>query len=170
MWADIMRITNVVMTGQLNADVDLSTFRARGTWRRLPRFGSALSWKLPQAPTKCLVFANGHISCAGADGMNTVRVYAKEFETMGYTVTELKRVTMSAVHQLDGRIRYTDIVQPLGVTYEPELFHAATLHRRGVYFTVFSTGKVCIVGIKDEKCMDNIVYPTLMELDLYTYT
>ena len=77
---------------------------------------------------------------------------------------------MSAVQQLSGRIRYTDIVEGMGAQYEPELFHAAKLDRQGVHFTVFSTGKVSIMGIKDENCIDNIVYPTLVELDLYTYT
>ena len=88
---------------------------------------------------------------------------------MGYVLSDLRVLTMSAVHTLSGRIRYPNLVMGMGATYEPEVFHAAMIRRGGVHFTVFATGKVVMTGIKDEQCIDNLVYPTLMEIDIYSY-
>ena len=58
-----------------------------------------------------------------------------------------------------------------GTFYEPELqpeiFPALNFKIEGVNFCCFHTGKVVITGIKTTTQIDDAVYPTLIELELY---
>lgn len=162
-----MRFTNVVVAGDVKSFIDLKTFSdtCEGEYRRVMQ--SALSWKLPHAPVRCLLFSTGRVSCAGARGVDNIRLYAKALRRMGYVLCDVRVLTRSAVHTLSGSVRYAELVQGMGAIYEPELFHAAMLRRGNVHFTVFATGKVVMTGIKDMKCVDDVVFPTLMEMDIY---
>ena len=52
-----------------------------------------------------------------------------------------------------------------GATYEPEIYYALNIKRKRVHFTVYRTGKVVISGITSEHVIDDIVNPTLLELE-----
>ena len=163
-----MRFTNVVVAGEVQSFIDLPTFSRTCDGECRSVMQSALSWKLPHAPVRCLVFSTGRVSCAGAGGMDNIRLYANALRRMGYVLSDVRVLTRSAVHTLSGRLRYKDLVEAMGAMYEPELFHAAMLRRGNVHFIVFATGKVVMTGIKDLKCVDDVVLPTLMEMDIYS--
>ena len=55
------------------------------------------------------------------------------------------------------------------VVYEPELFPTLNFKRDVVNFCRYHTGKVVITGIKCISQIDNVVLPTLIELELYTH-
>ena len=76
---------------------------------------------------------------------------------------EFKCITISAVYTLSGRIPLTCSM----FKYEPELFNAATMYKGRVHFRVYNSGKVIITGISNEHVLENVVNPTLMEMELY---
>jgi TATA-box binding protein (TBP) (component of TFIID and TFIIIB) len=69
-----------------------------------------------------------------------------------------RRITES--YKLSGRINLYDF------NYEPEICNSAKLKRKNITFLIFATGKVIVTGIKSMKCIYNIVYPVIMELEL----
>jgi transcription initiation factor TFIID TATA-box-binding protein len=78
----------------------------------------------------------------------------------------IKIVTMSAYYRIDGTLSVDAMVRDMGATYEPELFPAAMLRRAGVHFTCFHIGKVIVTGIRDERMLEDVVIPTLIELEM----
>lgn len=82
-------------------------------------------------------------------------------------VVQLRLGTQSAVHTLSGCVDYYKLCKQLpDVSYEAEYFHGALLKRGNINFTIFHTGKVCITGIKTEEDIDEIVLPTLLDIEL----
>ena len=167
-----MRITNIVLEIHLSERIDLTKVQECYPNRCHRKMINALVWSLPNCHAKCLVFAKGYLNIGGKKSEEDLLVYIKELRRLGYeslSILDKKVLTMSAVHTLTGRIRYPELVLGMGAMYEPEVFHAAMIHRGGVHFTIFTTGKVVMTGIKDQRCIDNLVYPTLMEMDIYSY-
>ena len=81
---------------------------------------------------------------------------------------DVKIVTVSACHTLSLGLDLNRLAQERSLIYEPELFPALNVKIKGVNFCCFHTGKVVITGIKSPAQMDDVIYPTLIELELYT--
>ena len=94
-----------------------------------------------------------------------MRKYARILFKMGYPVSlnKVKIATHSAVYNLTNGVTYFKMMKLPGATYEPEIYHA--LNTKRVHFTVYMTGKVVITGITSERVIDDIVNPTLLELE-----
>ena len=86
---------------------------------------------------------------------------------MGYPVSlnKVKIVKHSAVYSLINEVNYFKMRKLPGATYEPEIYHTLNIKRKRVHFTVYRTGKVVITGIMSECAIDDIVNPTLLELE-----
>ena len=50
--------------------------------------------------------------------------------------------------------------------YEPEMYHTFGIRKNGLYFIVYKSSKVVITGIKNQKMIKDIVYATLLELEI----
>ena len=96
------------------------------------------------------------------------RKYARILQKLGYPVglNNFKMVTQSAVYQLRRHVKYEDFLQLPGSTYEPEIYHGLEIRRGGVYFIIYRSSKVVITGIKSSSVLNDIVYPTILELEM----
>jgi TATA-box binding protein (TBP) (component of TFIID and TFIIIB) len=52
------------------------------------------------------------------------------------------------------------------VSYEPEIFPAAMVRNARVNFSIFSTGKVILSGVKDIKVAEKLFLPILLNMQL----
>ena len=100
--------------------------------------------------------------------MKRSRRYALILQRLGYVVLlcEVRLVTASAVHKLSGRIYVKSLSRIPDFQYNPELFPAAMLRRQGIHFTCHLRVSVLITGIKHSKNLDNVVFPTMVEMEL----
>ncbi len=167
-------ITNIVCVANCDCSIDLSHFASLCTSVKYDagKFNGAV-WKDPELGGCCLVFRTGKIVVNGkaADesiAIDRVRKYAKLLRHYGWRVSlkEIKIVTMSAYYRVDGNLSMETLCRHMCAKYEPELFPAAMFKRDGVHFTCFPNGKILITGIKNN--MDDVVLPTLIELELYS--
>ena len=96
-----------------------------------------------------------------------MRKYARILFKMGYPVslTKVKIATCSSVYSLINGVNYFKMMKLPAATYEPEIYHALNIKRKRVHFTVCRSGKVVITGITSERVIDDIVNPTLLELE-----
>ncbi len=78
----------------------------------------------------------------------------------------IKLATMSASYKLCSKLNLETVIRIYNGSYEPELFPAAMFRKGTVHFTCFHTGSVLITGIKSETILDDVVLPTLLELEL----
>ena len=101
-------------------------------------------------------------------GVKRLRRYARIVQRLGYVVrlSEVRLVTASAVHKLSGRINVKSLSRIPDFQYNPELFPAAMLRRQGIHFTCHLGGSVLITGIKHSTDLDNVVFPTMVEIEL----
>jgi TATA-box binding protein (TBP) (component of TFIID and TFIIIB) len=118
-----------------------------------------------------MVFGNGKISVNGnvktpSEARRRVRRYVRLVQNKGWPVTlkTIKIVTMSAYYRTDDHLSVDALVRDMGATYEP--VPAAMFKRRGIHFTCFRNGKILVTGIHDERAMEGVVMPTLIELEL----
>ena len=121
------------------------------------------------------MFSNGAINCNGRasyipEGRQRLRQYARQLQRLGYPVSlkKIKMVTASASHSLSDRLDIMTLANERMVVYEPELFPALNFKMDCVNFCCFHKGKVVITGIKCISHIDDVVLPTLIELELYT--
>lgn len=173
---DTMKITNVVYSAHLCISIDLRDLCQR-LWnaRYDPRTFPGLIWQHRNIGGNCLVFPNGVINCNGSassadEGYQRLRRYARQLQKMGLPVKlrKVKMVTASASHSLSDILDIEMLAKERSVVYEPELFPALNFKIDGVNFCCFHTGKVVITGIKCSHQIDNVVFPALIELELYT--
>ena len=123
----------------------------------------------------CLVFSNDIINCSGrasslGDGRQRLPQYTRHLQNIGVPV-KLKKVkifTVSASHNLSSGLDLKMLAQDRAVVYEPELFPALNFKLDRVNFCCFHTGKMVITGVKCSDRLDDVVYPTIVELELYT--
>jgi transcription initiation factor TFIID TATA-box-binding protein len=120
-----------------------------------------------------MVFGNGKKSLSGnaktpSEARRRVRRYARLVQRKGWPVTlkQIKIVTMSAYYRTEDHLSVDALVRDMEATYDPELFPAAMFKRRGIHFTCFRNGKILVTGIRDERAMEGVVMPTLIELKL----
>ena len=80
------------------------------------------------------------------------------------TLSQVRVLTASVSHRLDGRVTLERI--PYDFRYEPELFPAVMFTRKGIHFTLHFSGALLITGIKTSRDLQNVIYPTLLELNV----
>ena len=172
-----MIITNSVYSASIGCPVNLRQLCYRLVDVRYdPGRFPGLIWQHKTIGGNCLVFSNGVINCNGKvsnarEGYQRLRQYARRLQKLGYPVvlTDVKWVTLSASHTLSTPLNLRQLAEERpNVTYEPELFPSANFKVDGVNFCCFHSGKVVLTGIKSMKQIDDVVYPTLIELELYT--
>lgn len=169
----MVRITNIVCKANLAVQINLRDVAMHViNVRYNPRQFNGLIWQHRQIGGTCLLFRNGQMICNGSltfqIARRRVRQYARRLQRMGFDVrlTSIQIVTRSAVYDLTTRINCASFSCHMRGTYEPEVMNAVMVKRQSVHFTCFSTGKIVITGIKGKQCLDNIVYPTLLEMGL----
>ena len=173
----IMQLTNVVCSASLNCPVDLRALcLALTNVRYDPARFPGLIWQHRTIGGNCLVFSNGKLHCSGRatrfrEGIQRLRRYARVLQNLGIPImlTDAKVMTASAFHILSAPLNWTLFINEKQLVYEPELFPTVNFSQEGVTFSCFSNGKVIITGIKTETDIDEVVYPTLIELELYTH-
>ena len=171
-----MIITNVVYSANLSCPIDLTQLCYRiANARYDPIKFPALIWQHKSIGGNCLVFSNGIVNCNGKasklkEGHQRLRRYARKLQTLGFPVDlkEVKIVTASATHTLSSELDLHALGKDRSVVYEPELFPALNFKCDGINFCCFHTGKVVMTGIRVKSQVDDVVYPTLIELELYT--
>ena len=172
-----MIITNSVYSASIGCSVDLRQLCYRlANVRYDPRRFPGLIWQHKTIGGNCLVFSNGVINCNGKvhsakEGYQRLRRYARRLHNLGYpvVVTDVKWVTLSATHTLSTALDLRQLAtERPNVTYEPELFPSVNFKVEGVNFCCFHSGKVVMTGIKSIRQIDDVVYPTVIELELYT--
>ena len=172
-----MIITNSVYNATIGCDVDLRRLCYRlANARYDPGRFPGLIWQHKTIGGNCLIFSNGAINCNGKassarEGYQRLRRYARRLQKLGHpvTLTDVKWVTLSATHTLSTSLNLQQLAEERPyVTYEAELFPAANFKEEGVNFCCFHSGKVVMTGIKSMKQIDDVVYPTLIELELCT--
>lgn len=171
-----MIITNVVCSANLGCSINLRHLCYRIANARFdPRTFPGLIWQHKTIGGNCLVFSNGVINCNGKassvrEGQQRLRQYARRIQRLGFTVllNKTKCLTISASHTLSDALDLQLLAKERKVLYEPELFPSLNFKREGVHFCCFHSGKVIITGIKDLSQIDDVVYPVLIELELYT--
>ena len=166
----IMKLTNVVVGGQLDTVINLCALARQLTNVRYdPTSFSGLIWQHRKIGGNCLIFANGYINCNGScesfrGGIKRLRRYARLLQKLGYchTLTDVKIITASASHRLDGKVKLEHI--PFKYRYEPELFPAIMFKREDIHFTLHFSGALIITGIKKPEDIDDVIYPVILEL------
>ena len=172
-----MYITNTVFSANVGCAIDLRKLCYRLVNVRYdPSRFPGLIWQHKDIGGNCLIFSNGVINCNGKavspkEGRLRLRRYARRLQRLGYPVDlkDVKWITLSATHTLSYAIDIQKLAtERSSVVYEPELFPAANFKVEGVNFCCFTSGKVVITGVTSTEQLDDIVYPTLIELELYT--
>lgn len=166
-------ITNVVVQADLQASIDL---RHLANWTRdicyNPGKFSGAIWQHRIIGGNCLVFSNGKLCCNGnktiPEARRRLRQYSRLIQRLGVPVKlhAIKVITMSAVHQLSGRLDLSQVCTTSGASYDPEFFNAAMMKRGRMHFNCFHTGKVVITGIRRMRDLDEVIYPAILELEL----
>lgn len=121
------------------------------------------------------MFSNGTINCNGSAntinlGLGRLRRYARKLQRLGYTITlkDVKILTISGYHRVSGPLRLDELTKDMKGSYEPELFPSAYIKKEGITFSCFYSGKVIITGIKRIEDIDEVVNPSLIEIEMYT--
>lgn len=166
-----MEYTNVVVSADLQCILNLRQICLTNlNVEYNPSKFSGLIWRNKRFQVTFLLFSTGKISCSGARSYKkahaAVRSLGRKLQKQGYNIKlqKIKLVTASAFYNLGRCVKYSDLILNLNFNHEPELFHAPYLKIDGINFTVFSTGKIIITGIKSKKQVNNIVLPTLIEI------
>ena len=126
-------------------------------------------WRHRHIAGTCLFYKSGKVICNGnnsiASAKRSLRKYARLLQGYGNRVKldSIQIQTMSAVHDLAMPVDLKSLGS-IGGAYEPELFNACHLKKGRVHFTIFSTGKIIITGVKSQKLLQTIVYPTIFEI------
>ena len=124
-----------------------------------------LLWCHKRIRCTCMVYDSGKIICHGEK--KDLRRYARILQKMGYAI-RLKKIivlTRSAKYVLRERPNLYKLTKMMGGSYEPEIFQALEIKRGGICFLIYKSGKVIITGIANEQLLDDIVNPTLLEIE-----
>ena len=171
-----MFITNVVYSAHLSTSFDLRQLcHQLNNARYQPQRFPGLLWHHRKIGGNCTIFSNGIINCNGKalslqEGKQRLRRYARKLQKLGYCIhlKDVKLITASACHTLSGPLDLICLASERNVNYEPELFSCLNFKTEGINFGCFHTGKVIVTGVKSLEQIHDVVYPTLIELELYT--
>jgi transcription initiation factor TFIID TATA-box-binding protein len=169
----LVNVTNVVVMSDLKTKINLrhvvlNTRDARYDPKRFP----GMIWHHRKVGGSCLLFSNGKMICHGGKTLSTARQSLRRFarclQRMGYDVhlDIIRLLTMSVVADVEQRLNLGDIAIKMGGHYETELHNGAQFRKSTVHFNCFSSGKIIITGVKSETLMDDVVYPTLLEIQM----
>ena len=168
---NMVQVTNVVVQTDLQISIDLGYLTSKTRDIRYdPALFSAAIWRHKKIGGSCLVFRNGKLNCNGnrsiPQAKKRIRQYARFIQKLGYHVImkKIEVITISAVYQCTSRLDFSKLHKFLGASHEPEICNYALLKRKKVQYNCFHTGKVVMTGIRNI----NIIYPTLLELELCT--
>ena len=173
-----MKITNVVYGAHLDCTVDLNAL-CQCLWncRYDPKLFPGLIWQHRVIGGNCLIFANGVINCnvrasSFEEGRQRLHGYVQQFQNLGCQVRlkDVKSITASASHTLSGALDLYRLARDRTLLGEHKLFPAVNFKIKGIDFCCFHTGKVVITGIRRRSQIDGVVYPALIELELYVRT
>lgn len=163
-----MRITHEIYKTDLKCDLDLNVIAKESldaVYKQSPF--KLLQWRHREIGGCAFVYHSGKIICHGNE--KQIRKYYRLIKRLGFPVKfdGAQVVTKSAVHTLSNPVNYISLCASLpNVSYEPELFNAPILKRGKISFTVYHTGKVIITGVKTDDDIEDIVMPTLLEIDI----
>ena len=157
-----MRITNVVVQGDLECRIDLKELVLKlSNVRYQPQCCSGIVWQHRKIDGNCLGFSSGKLNCAGKcstvrEGIQRLRRYARFLQRSGYPVQlyGVRVITTSATHQLNGTTNPRMFQKDR--CYEPEIFAELMFYRDGIYYICHLSGKVMITRIKKKSDLDNI--------------
>ena len=137
---------------------------------------SGLIWQHRVIGGNCSVFTNCVINCNGRassfeEGRQRLQRYARRLQNLGCQVRlrDAKILTVSASHTLSGGLDLHRLTQERAFLYVPEIFPAVNFKLEGINFCCFHTGKVVIMGIRHPTRLNDIIYSTLIELELYIH-
>ena len=173
---EIMHLTNVICSANLGCTIHLreACYQLTNT-RYDPAHFPGLIWQHRKIGGNCLVFSNGSIQCQGKartlrEGLDRIRQYSRILQIRGWPVdlNKIKVISASGFHSLGSALDLDTLVRERRLIYEPELFPTANFTQNGITFCCFSNGKIVITGIKRSTDIDEIIFPTLLELELYT--
>ena len=167
----MVQVTNVVVQTDLQVSIDLRYLASKARDIRYdPALFSAAIWRHKKIGGSCLVFRNGKLNCNGnrsiPQARTRIRQYARLIQKQGYHVImkKIDVITITAVYQCTSSLDFNKLCKFLGARYEPEICNYARLKRMKVQYNCFHTGKVVMTGIRNL----NVIYPTLLELELCT--
>ena len=166
-----VRVTNVVVRSNLKCDINLNHLACSlsNVIYNIKKY-SGMIWRHRHIKSTCFVFHTGKIMCMGNKSLyaskRDLRKYSRIINKMGYSVvlTRIELVTKSAVATLSGKLNLEEASKLLGGSYDPEIFIAMMIKRKGVHFTCFHSGKVIMTGVKKIGVVTDLLY----ELDLFT--
>ena len=167
-------ITNMVVQACLNVDLTLNNVIRRINDAQYKPFRfSGIIWNHKKIQASCLLFNNGKLVCHGTRNMDQARLcirqYARLIEKLGYPVrlTNIRLVTASAVGNIKKKLDLVSVARFFThAQYEPELFNACMLKVDRLNFSIFSSGKIVVTGIKEIKLISQVVLPTMLEIAL----
>lgn len=128
-----------------------------------------LTWRHRKIGGTCILYGNLKAIIHGTRPQ--LRRYLRLLQKGGF-ITNVKlitTVTKSAVHRLSSTVNYQSLASRSDVYWTPDLFHAPNFKVGRINFTVFHSGQVVITGIKSTGDVNRSVWPTLLELELYTH-
>lgn len=169
-----MKLRNVVYQGEMSCRLNLQLLakqliNVRYEHRKCP----GIIYQNRKIGGNCFIFFNGKINCNGSCesfilGLKRLRRYARVMQKLGYDVRlgNVRLVSASACHKLSGKININSLSPGLNFSYNPELFPAVMLRREGIHFTCHLRGTVLITGIKRLKDLDDVVFPTILEIEM----
>lgn len=168
-------LTNLVVQSSLNVALKLDDLiwqigHAKYNKRKWP----GLSWSHPKIQGTVMLFPNGKIVSHGAKNFQqarkNVRRYARLLQKIGYEVklSPIRLVTATALGNLGSPVNLSSLANgyPKAV-WESELFNACLVKKNGIHYTIFSSGKVVVCGIKPLSLISSEVKPTLAEFMLF---
>ena len=160
-------ITHTAMSCELGCTIDLVRVASCSrdvVYKKVPF--DVLTWHHKKIRCTCLLYRTGKMICHG--NKSQLRQYARILQKLGYPVhlSKVKLITQSAVYQLKNIVNYLEMAKFSGAVYEPEICHALGIRQNGLYFIVYKSGKVVITGIKNQKMINDIVNPTLLEIEI----
>ncbi len=166
-----MIITNIVSTANLNTTLDLRRLALENSnvIYNPQRFTGA-TWRHKKINGTLRLFPNGKLIHLGRPDAEKprrhIRRFARILQKQNHPVhlSQVRLVTMSAVHKLSGRVDLPCVAQMMNGSYEPELINAVIVKRTGYTLCVFPTGTINITGIRST----DPIYPILLELELLT--
>ena len=120
------------------------------------------------------MFANGMISCnrkasSFEEGRQILSRYVRQLQKRGFPVClrDVKIILVSASHTLNEGLDPHWLARDITLIYEPEIFQALNFKMEGVNFCCFHTGKVVFTGTRHPTQIADVIYPMLIELELY---
>ena len=164
----------MVLKSSLNVQLNLSklVYCLRDAKYNPKRF-SAIIWKHKAIQNSCLLFTNGKIVLQGAtsyaSGRKKIRQYARLIQKLGYAVQldRVEIVTITGLGDIGRRVDLSYMCRHLeNCVYEPELFNALVVKKDAISYSVFSSGKIVIAGVRKSVHISDKVDPFIIELAL----